>query len=331
MWPLLTAILLAQVPALRAGQEIIDPEAEGRIAGQTIDSVTGAPLEGVPVVLLRPSTASGREFPEPWVADSVDATDRPISRVRTAPDGSFRFDGLEPGHYIVRSRGRWIPRRQVEVWLEEGTRSPHIQLELPAGGRIQGIVVDASGEPLPEFPVFVAGYDAGNHTNRARGKPASMPTRTDAQGRFELRWVPAGQVHVQAALNTVGYSAPVVLTIANGDHAGPIRLVVPDEREALEDARNGAAGVGVRLDFTELGPVVVSLIEDMPAGAAGIREGDLIAAVDGRATRFMTSGEFINRCRGRVGQSVRLTVRREGEEPFEVTFERALLPERTPK
>lgn len=328
MWPLLTAILLAQVPALRPGQEIVDPEEGGRIVGEVIDATTSAAIDDVPLILLRPSSAAGREFPEPWVADSADGSDRPVARVHTAPDGSFRFDGLEPGHYIVRSAGRWVPRRQVEVWLDERIKAPRIQLELPAGARIAGEVVDSTGAPLAEFPVFVAGHDAGDGSNRGRGKPASMPTRTDAAGRFELRWVPAGEVHVQAALNSLGYSPPIVMTVGDGDRPAPITLVVPDERQALLDARDGGAGVGVRLDFTELGPVVASLIDGMPAEAAGMRAGDLITAVDGRPTRFMTSGEFINRCRGRVGQPVTLALLREDGETLEVRFERARLPDR---
>lgn len=69
--------------------------------------------------------------------------------------------------------------------------------------------------------------------------------------------------------------------------------------------------------------VVVAPIPDTPAHRAGLRPDDVVLAVDGESVDGSTMAEQIERIRGEPGTDVTLTVRRDGEEPFDVTITRA--------
>ncbi len=68
---------------------------------------------------------------------------------------------------------------------------------------------------------------------------------------------------------------------------------------------------------------VVSPIDDTPAARADIKPGDLIVGIDGEPVAGMSLNDAVEKMRGEVGTSIKLTLRR-GEEgqPFEVTLTR---------
>ncbi|MGI5838074.1 MAG: S41 family peptidase [bacterium] len=72
-------------------------------------------------------------------------------------------------------------------------------------------------------------------------------------------------------------------------------------------------GVGVYVSQQGGDIVVVAPIEGMPGEKAGIRRGDIIAAVDGADVTGLSLDEVLAAMRGPVGTAVRLKVRREGE------------------
>jgi carboxyl-terminal processing protease len=67
-------------------------------------------------------------------------------------------------------------------------------------------------------------------------------------------------------------------------------------------------GIGVQLKIVDQRPVVLSPLEDSPALKAGMRPGDAIDAIDGKATRGLTMDEVVKRMLGPSGSMVKLKV-----------------------
>lgn len=82
-------------------------------------------------------------------------------------------------------------------------------------------------------------------------------------------------------------------------------------------------GVGMQLQPGEKYPKVVDTIENTPAREAGITSGDLVIKVDGVDVSKEPLGKVVQKIRGPEGTKVRLTIRREGAEDFEVELARA--------
>lgn len=82
------------------------------------------------------------------------------------------------------------------------------------------------------------------------------------------------------------------------------------------------AGIGVVVSVRDQYPTVISPIEGTPAHRAGLRSGDIIAAIDGESAHGLTIDEAADRLRGPKGSAVTVTLRREGEEDVAVTLER---------
>ncbi len=81
---------------------------------------------------------------------------------------------------------------------------------------------------------------------------------------------------------------------------------------------DGIAGIGAMVNADEAGGVIVAAVmPDGPAERAGVEPGDRIIAVDGVAIEGMELADIVRRIRGREGNPVTLTLRREGyDEPM---------------
>lgn len=103
-------------------------------------------------------------------------------------------------------------------------------------------------------------------------------------------------------------------------------FVTPDLMKAIEAETPDAPGdVGVELT-RQYYLKVVSARDGSPAARAGLRTGDYIRAIDGRATRDMSGVEGRRLLRGPVGSNVELLVLRgNAAEPHEVTLVRERL------
>ncbi len=96
-------------------------------------------------------------------------------------------------------------------------------------------------------------------------------------------------------------------------------------RDMQVQTRGEFGGLGIEVTMEQGLVKVVSPIDDTPAHRAGLKTGDFITHLDGDAVLGMNLSAAVERMRGRVNTDIILTIRREGEEPFDVTITRAVI------
>ncbi|AOY57376.1 MULTISPECIES: S41 family peptidase [Desulfococcus] len=106
------------------------------------------------------------------------------------------------------------------------------------------------------------------------------------------------------------------------------QLLPPEAFEELQiDTRGEFGGIGIVITMQKGLLTVISPIEGTPAYKAGIRAGDVIIKVDGESTKDMMLWEAVKKMRGPKGESVAITIFREGEaNPMDFTLVRDIIP-----
>jgi carboxyl-terminal processing protease len=89
--------------------------------------------------------------------------------------------------------------------------------------------------------------------------------------------------------------------------------------------RGEFGGLGIEVSMENGLVKVVSPIDDTPAARAGLKPGDLITHLDGDPVQGMTLPEAVEKMRGPVSSEIRLTIRRDGKDPFDVKLVRATI------
>lgn len=96
-------------------------------------------------------------------------------------------------------------------------------------------------------------------------------------------------------------------------------------RDMQVQTRGEFGGLGIEVTMEQGFVRVVSPIDDTPAARAGIEAGDLITHLDGGTVLGLNLADAVDKMRGRVGSDIKLTIRREGREPFQVTVTRDVI------
>ena len=98
----------------------------------------------------------------------------------------------------------------------------------------------------------------------------------------------------------------------------------PDRAAMSREDRSGEfEGIGAYVTMNEGLLEIANTFKGQPAEQAGLRRGDIVLKVDDTPIENMSIYEAITLIRGPAGTPVRLTILREGEEPFEVEVVRA--------
>lgn len=260
----------------------------GTIAGSVVDS------EGKPVPNARVRVANNGWR---WNDDG-----------RTADDGTFTIEGVEPGdRRVVATRGWWDEMRKPgskdddvqgeRVQVVAGkTASVRLVVE-SRSGVIHGTVRDERGEPVVDAWVIssreseAAGALAGGAARETRWQWRSdeRPVITSTDGSFTLRELAPGTYAVrafrrgggEAVVEHVKLGSTVTVVIkSTGSIAG--RIVVPDGVPPDEfhiSIADEAAGFNRREKFFRTGGVFA--MNDLPAG-------NFLVTADSTAGRVMT-------------------------------------------
>src|SRR5215510_3618023 len=84
-------------------------------------------------------------------------------------------------------------------------------------------------------------------------------------------------------------------------------------------------GLGIEVTMEDGLIKVVSPMDGTPAAEAGLQPGDLISALDGQPIMGLTLNDAVEKMRGEVGSSIKLTIIRGTQDPFDVTLKRAVI------
>jgi len=89
-----------------------------------------------------------------------------------------------------------------------------------------------------------------------------------------------------------------------------------------EQTKGKFGGLGIEVTMDNGLVKVVSPIDDTPAFKAGLKAGDYITHIDDETVIGLNLNEAVAKMRGKIGTRVKLSIRREGEKPFDVTIKR---------
>ncbi|MBI1854136.1 MAG: carboxypeptidase regulatory-like domain-containing protein [Planctomycetes bacterium] len=106
--------------------------------------------------------------------------------VRTSKDGSFTLRGIVGGSTTVEAKDRrHVSARAEDLFVDRGGVLRNVELLLPRGGSVRGVVTGENGQPEPGAHVSITGE------NRV-----AKETETDAEGAYLLEGIPAGHYQV---------------------------------------------------------------------------------------------------------------------------------------
>src|SRR5436190_6094354 len=87
--------------------------------------------------------------------------------------------------------------------------------------------------------------------------------------------------------------------------------------------RGEFGGLGIEVTMENSVIKVVSPIDDTPAAKAGVQSGDLIFALDGEPVQGLTLQEAVDKMRGKIGTSIKISLRRKDvKDPIDLTLTR---------
>lgn len=157
------------------------------------------------------------------------------------PDGVLRMRGLLPGEFEVEinSRGFVAADRYEKVKLVDKSISG-LRWEVTRGQAIRGVVVDASGKPVPRVNVSAA-------PKPDPSQPRAHQTRTwggetDANGKFELAGLLAGEYMINVSSweqPRATPEKPIPATLEKGKDLDGLRVELPATGEVKGSVRDG--------------------------------------------------------------------------------------------
>ena len=162
------------------------------IIGRVIDAVNGEPVKAFQV--------ARREWPPRGpIQDGVKLIDE-----HAYEDGMFEYPLVEHGQVTLVAWAEGFAHAVAQAYLAPDQTVPvpqNIVIELTRGGSVSGRVLDATTRrPVANAVVDVFREPPMNATNEESALLIFSPTRTvsDAQGRYRIGHVPAGQSYVLA-------------------------------------------------------------------------------------------------------------------------------------
>jgi membrane-associated protease RseP (regulator of RpoE activity) len=235
------------------------------------------------------------------------------------PGGRFTIPDLEPGEYRVRAAAHaHAPTRPADVVVPEPPAdAAPIDLFLSRGAKLTGKVIEAGGGPIPLARVSIenAFGDASVST------PIAATAISDEHGDFELAGVPPGARSIMVAAYAHHIRLLSGMSFVDGATVGPITVDLTPTKDG-EEPRIELAGIGAVLAVEGDGLRIDKVIPGGGAEAAALVPGDVLIAVDGEPVASLGFDGAVQRIRGPVGSTVRLTVRRTGGAVVEVVAPR---------
>ncbi len=183
-----------------------------------------------------------------------------------------------------------------------------------------GLVANGTGTPAAvasHLPLIGDGLDATPDTN------ANLADFWKAWNALQNDYVITHASSTMPSTQDKVFGAITGLASSYGD---PYTVFFPpQEAKAFNDNISGSfAGVGMEIDVKNGALTVIAPLKGTPAEAAGIKAGDIIAAIDGKSTDGISTDEAVNEIRGPVGSVVVFSLVRGGN-PLEIKVTRATI------
>jgi hypothetical protein len=277
--------------------------------------VTTADTASLTVELVASSSATG----EVWAnrREPVEGADVTLQmetgtrHARSDKDGHYVLGDVAvgPARLRIRAKGRAPSARDVVIEDRGGRRPTELpKLELAEEGIVEGVVLDAKGDPVPGARVA---KDAVPTYLPASGMPPGMAV-ADAKGRFRLGELPEGNTVLEAYSPEVGRARSTSIRVQSGRTTDGVKItLVRGEPAAAEPLTTG--GVAVTLGETAAGltaaeVVIVAVAEGSEAERAGLLPYDLVAEIAGARVSSITDARA--RLSGPVHDDVVVKVKR---------------------
>jgi hypothetical protein len=312
------------VANVRPGQTvegvIVRLEAGAAVEG-TVTDPSGRPVQGAQVVASGDPNAMRHLGHLGW-GGGFGGGNLP-GAVRTDAEGRYRIDSLAPGTLQVAAMSSDYPTATAQVDVAAG-RTARADLQFSEGAVIEGIVT-ANGSPVEGATVF-ANIQAEPDGGSVHHFGPNAQTRSDADGRYRIAGLPAGNGHINANLHSasgmgnrskgeqietqLGMVTEVNFEFTSGTASLEGRVTVRGEAPINGHVSVSGQGEGMhtqvmadgRYELTGLpaGEVHVNAAAEAPGGLGHTHESIQIELVAGRTTRL----DFDLRPRGRVRVTV---------------------------
>jgi len=102
-------------------------------------------------------------------------------------------------------------------------------------------------------------------------------------------------------------------------------------RDMQAQTKGEFGGLGIEVTMEQGWVKVVSPIDDTPAAKANLKPNDFITAIDGESVQGLSLSDAVDKMRGPANSPIKLSIRREGAQPFDVTLIRAVIKIETAK
>jgi protocatechuate 3,4-dioxygenase beta subunit len=283
-----TAFTDARGRAELAGAKGLPLRVEVRAPGHAAKVITTTPEMPELVVVLAPAeSVSGvvtTRRREPLAGAEVALyMESGVRHTRTSKDGTFTIGDVPPGPARLRVRmASHAPEERAITIEEHGGRKPTEvkRFELAEEGVVEGVVVDARGDPIAGARVAKDGVPTYLPVGVT---PAGMAV-TDGKGRFRLGGLAEGVITLEAYAADVGRARRSGVKVSAGRTTDGVKLVITREGTAKEPLATG--GVAVTLGETAAGlegpeVVIVAVAEGSEAERGGLAVGDVLVEVGG--------------------------------------------------
>lgn len=227
--------------------------------------------------------------------------------------GEFQIGDAFPGPARLRVSHRGFAPADLELTVPATGHADRAfelpPIDLTEAGSVSGRVVDADGEPVRGARVGVGVVPA---FLPAGAEPGAL-VQSDADGQFLLADVPVGRVSVSAYSASLGRGSVAGVQVRAGEATEDveIELLGGDADTAGDAPASVAITLGEQQGSQGVEVVIVNVAAGSEAERAGLREGDIVFAVDGWAVRGMA--EARRYLGGNDGSDVIVEVEREDE------------------
>lgn len=235
---------------------------------------------------------------------------------------------------VVAPARTFLVRETAEGLTASELRPGLYDLHWTRGGSLLGISADRSRPGVVEYPALDSGNSAAHGCREVLSAALdSVEVSYWDTSVFDARWN-ALRVRARDQACRAGLSNAEVLRGILHEFGRPgVRFLSASGLEAMSTELEGSSVVGlgltellsVDIDASSGRPVIITPVAGSPADAAGVRPGDALVAVAGRAVDQMDLGQVMQLLRRPEGTTVRLTLLR-GDSTVDLTVRSRRLP-----